>query len=193
MLDVGVERAERADAARNRDRVLTAARKLFQQGSIPNVSMEDIARAAGVGKGTLYRRYPNKGSIAFALLDHDERELQARILSAQPPLGSGAPARERLAAFVQAYVALVRASMPLLLAAEAGPRARVETGAYRFWRLHCATLLTECDVEIPKFVAEVLLAAMSAEQIAAWLDDGSVDNDEIAAMILATVVEPHLS
>jgi AcrR family transcriptional regulator len=192
VLDVGVERAERADAARNRDRVLTAARKLFQQRSIPDVSMEDIARAAGVGRGTLYRRYPDKGSIAFALLDHDERGLQARILSAEPPLGSGAPARARLSAFVEAYVAFVRTSMPLLLAAEATPHARIETGAYRFWRLHCTTLLTECGVERPKFVAEVLMAAMTAEQIAAWFDDDTIENEEVPALILATIVEPHV-
>jgi AcrR family transcriptional regulator len=145
-----------------------------------------------VGRGTLYRRYPDKGSIAFALLDHDERELQGRILSAEPPLGSGAPPRERLAAFVEAYVAFVRTSMPLLLAAEATPHARLDTGAYRFWRLHCTTLLTECGVERPKFAAEVLMAAMTAEQIAAWLDDDAVDDDEVAAWILATVVEPHV-
>jgi AcrR family transcriptional regulator len=192
VLDVGVERPERADATRNRSRVLNAARKLFQERSIPDVSMEDIARAAGVGKGTLYRRYPDKGSIAFALLDHDERELQERILSTEPPLGSAVSAGDRLAAFIDAYVAFVRGSMTLLLVAEGTPRARLQTGANRFWRLHCATLLRQCGTERPEFVADVLMAAMTAEQIAAWLDDDAVDNDDIAASIMATVVQPHV-
>nr|WP_255559554.1 TetR/AcrR family transcriptional regulator [Mumia sp. zg.B17] len=52
--------------------------------------MNDIARAAGVGRGTLYRRYPDRASIATALLDEHERRLQEALLSGPPPLGPGA-------------------------------------------------------------------------------------------------------
>ena len=89
---------ERADAARNRVRVLAAAERLFAEGG-RDVTMEQVAAAAGVGKGTLYRRYPDVASIAQALLDEHERTLQERLLHGPPPLGPGAPPADRLAAF----------------------------------------------------------------------------------------------
>jgi AcrR family transcriptional regulator len=92
-----LERRERADAAHNRRRVLAAAEELFASRGARAVTMEDIARAAGVGKGTLYRRFPDRASIAVALLDEHERALQERLLRGPPPLGPGAPPAERLA------------------------------------------------------------------------------------------------
>ncbi|WP_191134002.1 TetR/AcrR family transcriptional regulator, partial [Streptomyces sp. col6] len=71
---------ERADAARNRAKVLAAAAELFETGDPRTVTMEDIARTAGVGRGTLYRRYPDVASIAAALLDEHERLLQDELL-----------------------------------------------------------------------------------------------------------------
>src|SRR5688500_14559936 len=71
---------ERADAARNRAKVLAAAAELFAARDPREVTMDDIAKAAGVGRGTLYRRYPDTASMARALLDEHERELQERLL-----------------------------------------------------------------------------------------------------------------
>jgi AcrR family transcriptional regulator len=133
-------RRERADAARNRQRVLAAAEELFALHGADNVTMEDIARAAGVGKGTLYRRYPDRASIAVALLDEHEREVQERLLSGPPPLGPGAPAHERLAAFYAAMVDLLERHIHLALGAERGDR-RFATGAYGFWRAHVHALI----------------------------------------------------
>jgi AcrR family transcriptional regulator len=134
-------RRERADAARNRQRVLAAAEELFARHGAHNVTMEDIARAAGVGKGTLYRRYPDRASIAVALLDEHERALQERLLSGPPPLGPGAPAHERLAAFYAAMVDLLERHIHLALGAERGDR-RFATGAYGFWRAHVHALIS---------------------------------------------------
>ncbi|MDV9202687.1 helix-turn-helix domain-containing protein, partial [Streptomyces sp. Wh19] len=66
---------ERADAARNRAKVLAAANRLFAAGDPRSVTMDAVAREAGVGRGTLYRRYPDIPSIATALLDEHERSL----------------------------------------------------------------------------------------------------------------------
>jgi AcrR family transcriptional regulator len=193
VLNVGATRPERADAARNRDKVLSAARTLFDERSIADVSMEDIARAAKVGRGTLYRRYPDKGSIAYALLDRDERDLQSRILTGVSPLGPGAAtAEDRLSAFIGAYVHFAKDAMALLLAAEATPHARMQTGAYRFWRLHCTVLLTECDVQAPQLLAEVLLSCLTAEQIGSWLEDPSVGPSRLPELLMETVIKPHL-
>src|SRR4051795_13496216 len=58
----------RADAARNRTRVLEAARTAFAQQGL-DVGVEEIARRAGVGKGTLYRRFPTKEALVQAIFD----------------------------------------------------------------------------------------------------------------------------
>jgi AcrR family transcriptional regulator len=136
------ERRERADAARNRRRVLAAAEELFGRRGAGDVTMEDIARAAGVGKGTLYRRFPDRASIAVALLDTHERALQERLLRGPPPLGPGAPPAERLAAFYAAMVELLERHVHLALRAETGER-RFATGAYGFWRAHVRALLAD--------------------------------------------------
>lgn len=71
---------ERSDAARNRGRVLEAARALFAEKSVTCVTMEEIARMAGVGKGTVYRRFPHKGLLCNALLDEPTRAFQSEVL-----------------------------------------------------------------------------------------------------------------
>ncbi|HEU5156743.1 MAG TPA: helix-turn-helix domain-containing protein [Streptosporangiaceae bacterium] len=159
-------RRERADAARNRARVLAAAEQLFAAGDPARVTMEDIARAAGVGKGTLYRRFPDRASIAEALLDEHERDLQDRLLRGPGPLGPGeppgAPPAERLAAFYAAMADLLERHMHLALGAETGAR-RFATGAYGFWRAHVRALLAEAEVPDRDALADMLLAPLAPE------------------------------
>jgi AcrR family transcriptional regulator len=126
----------------NRRRVLEAAERLFARHGGGRVTMEEIARAAGVGKGTLYRRYPDRAAIAVALLDEHERALQEQLLRGPPPLGPGAPPAERLAAFYAAMVRLLDGHLHLALGAETDRR-RFATGAYGFWRAHVRALLAE--------------------------------------------------
>lgn len=160
------EQAERADAARNRRRVLEAAEELFARHGADRVTMEEIARAAGVGKGTLYRRYPDRAAIAVALLDEHERALQEQLLRGPPPLGPGAPPAERLAAFYAAMVRLLEGHVHLALGAETGRR-RFATGAYGFWRAHVRALLAEGgrgqDEGRLDALADALLAPLAPE------------------------------
>jgi len=157
------QRPERADAARNRVRVLAAAERLFAERGATQVSMEDIAKTAGVGKGTLYRRYPDRAAVAVALLDEHERRLQQQLLGGPPPLGPGAPAADRLAAFYAAMIELLDQHLDLALAAETGD-ARFRTGAYGFWRAHLRVLLHAADVpDTDDALAEMLLAPLGGE------------------------------
>src|SRR4051812_19406247 len=87
---------ERADAARNRERILAAAGELVSECGIERVSMEAVARAACVGPGTLYRRFGDRAGLAFALLDQQTRDFQNALIAGPPPLGPGASPRERL-------------------------------------------------------------------------------------------------
>jgi AcrR family transcriptional regulator len=164
--------AERADAARNRRRVLEAAALLFAERGVEAVSMDDVVAAAGVGKGTLYRRFGDKSGLAAALLDERERELQATLISGPPPLGPGAEPADRLAAFVAAYVAYVGGNVDIVATSQtASPGARFRTGSHRFWRTHLANLFRAAGAPAPELRADVLLAAMTAEQIGWWLRD----------------------
>lgn len=151
--------AERADAARNRVRILEAAERLFAEAGTRRVTMDEIARAAGVGRATLYRRYPDPGAIAVALLDEHERELQEQLIRGEPPLGPGAPPAERLAAFYAAMTDLLERHLHLVLGAETG-HARYQTGAYGFWRLHIHSLLDDPD---PDALTDILLAPLAPE------------------------------
>src|SRR3954470_10656937 len=117
----GVTR-ERADAARNRAKILAAAERLIGERGLANVSMDDVAREACVGKGTLYRRFGDRASLALALLDEHERDLQESLPRGEPPLGPGASPRERLHAFGEAYLDVLDTHHALLLEAERGPR-----------------------------------------------------------------------
>ncbi|WP_262852430.1 TetR/AcrR family transcriptional regulator [Mumia quercus] len=154
--------AERADAARNRQRILRAAARLYAERGAANVSMNDIAREAGVGRGTLYRRYPDRASIAVALLDEHERDLQERLLHGPPPLGPGAPPAERLAAFYDAMTDLLEAHAHLALGAEVG-QSRFATGAYGFWRAHVRMLAVEAGADDPDALVDLLLAPVAPE------------------------------
>ncbi|WP_433198020.1 TetR/AcrR family transcriptional regulator [Nocardia sp. CA-107356] len=153
---------ERADAARNRAKVLAAAAELFATRDPRTVTMDDIAKAAGVGRGTLYRRYPDRNSIAVALLDEHERALQEKLLRGDPPLGPGAAPAERLAAFYAAMVELLDGHADLVLGAETGG-ARFATGAYGFWFLHVRSLLVAGGIEEPDAMVDPLLAPLAAE------------------------------
>jgi len=92
--------------------ILSTARKLFEERGVTCVTMEEIARAAGVGKGTLYRRFPHKGFLCQSLLDEPTMHLQERTLEilSEP----GTPALEKLDAFLNRLVAFTAENLDLL-------------------------------------------------------------------------------
>ncbi|HEX7353971.1 MAG TPA: helix-turn-helix domain-containing protein [Mycobacteriales bacterium] len=72
--DVLLPRPKRADARRNYDKVLAAARDAFAEGG-ESTALEEIARRAGVGIGTLYRNFPNRQALVEALYVHEVEEV----------------------------------------------------------------------------------------------------------------------
>lgn len=161
---------ERADAARNRVRILEAAARLFATHGVSGVSMDDISAEAGVGKGTVYRRFTDRGELAVALLGSRAEALQQHLLGGDPPLGPGAPPEDRLVAFVEAYLTFQARNLDLVLLSEtSSPGARLSKGSYALWRRHCAFLLKQSGVDDAVVRAEVILAGCSAEQVNHWL------------------------
>jgi AcrR family transcriptional regulator len=171
---------ERADAARNRAAVLDAAERLFREHGVDGVSMDAVAAAARVGKGTLFRRFGDRAGLAVALLDERERQLQEAILSGPAPLGPGRAAgtptpAQRLGAFLDAYLDYVLAHLDLVRMSETGsPGARYRIGAYRFWHRHVAILLAGGSAD-PEADAHTVLAPLAAEHLRAMVAEVGVD------------------
>ena len=160
---LGEERPERADAAANREKILAAAEALFARCDPSTVSMDAIAAAACVGKGTLFRRFGDRASLARTLLSRRETGFQEGIIRGEPPLGPGAPPLERLVAFGTGYLDFLEAHGALLREAEGSSDAYLASPVYGFYRLHVALLLREAGLgERSEFLADVLLLPLAA-------------------------------
>lgn len=162
--------AERRDAARNRRRVLEAARALFGERGVSGVTMEEISARAGVGKGTLYRRYPNKGLLCQALLDEPTRSFQGGVMreiaaSGEGPLG-------RLELFFGRLIGFMESNLELLYGAHTSlsPSDRLSHPAYDWRRWTVLGLLREADrrgelepeLDV-EYLATALLAPLDVE------------------------------
>jgi AcrR family transcriptional regulator len=154
---------ERVDAARNRARILEAAERLFTRDGVSCTSMDAIAAEAGVGKGTLFRRFGDRASLALALLESTERELQEGFIRGPAPLGPGAPACERLIAFGRAVLAHTVSHGDLLLA---GAVRKWDVGAYIAYRVHVTMLVAEAAPELDaEYTAQALLEVLGPEVV----------------------------
>lgn len=152
----------REDSIRNHVQILAAAEQLFTERDPRTVTMDLIAKAAGVGRATLYRRFPDPPAVAAALLDEHERILQGRLAFGPPPLGPGAPPAQRLTAFYAAVLDHLERHLPLTLGIGAGP-ARFSARAYLHWRAHVRSLLVEAGAPDPDVSVDVLLSPLSPE------------------------------
>ena len=171
----------RADAQRNSEKVLSAAKELFRRHGVDNVSMDAIAAAAGVGKGTLFRRFGDRAGLVLSLLQEETVALQEGIIRGPAPLGPGAPPRERLKALAGAQFALLSDHLDLMAAGDAGgPGARFRTGPYTFLRMHVGMLVREADPDADwEVLADVLLAPLAADSFFYWRRVRGLECDRI--------------
>ncbi|MFJ9537657.1 TetR/AcrR family transcriptional regulator [Streptomyces sp. NPDC101225] len=133
----------RADAARNRARLLEAAGRLIAEHGAAGVTMEAVAAAANVGKGTVFRRFGDRTGLLMALLDHSARKLQADFLGGPPPLGPGAPPLDRLRAFGVALLYRSAEQLDLQLAATPDPSRRFVHPSAGALAMHVTMLLRQ--------------------------------------------------
>lgn len=153
---------ERGDAARNRARLLDAAALLVAELGVDAVTMEAIAARAGVGKGTVFRRFGSRTGLLRALLDHSEREFQHGILFGPPPLGPAGDPLERLVAFGRARIALVEVQGELLRAADTA-NSRYANPAHQVSLVHVSGLLRDAGIATDAYLlATSLVASLDA-------------------------------
>jgi AcrR family transcriptional regulator len=108
-------RSERKDAAANRKLILETAEALFAEHGVANVCMADIAQAANVGKGTLYRRFANKAELCLALMDTQMVEFQNEMLAQfRKMTANSVPKISQLEFFMDALVRFTDIHSPLL-------------------------------------------------------------------------------
>jgi AcrR family transcriptional regulator len=171
----------RADAARNRDKVLAAAERLFAERSPDCVTMDAVAAEAGVGKGTLFRGFGDRAGLVLALLQEHETRLQESIIRGPAPLGPGAPPVDRLIAFGEALLRHLAQHGELIAAAE-GRLDRYRSGPFMVYRTHVAMLVREaapdCDWE---FVTDTLLASLTATHVGFMHRARGMSDERLAA------------
>jgi AcrR family transcriptional regulator len=163
---------ERGDAARNRARLLQAARELVAERGADAVTMDDVAAAAGVGKGTLFRRFGSRAGLMMVLLDEDERASQQAFLFGPPPLGPDAPPVERLVAFGRERIRFVHTHHTLLSEASRDPQLRYGPPA-TVLRTHVRVLLSSARTTGSiDSQTDALLALLDADYVEHKLNNG---------------------
>lgn len=147
MLPIADEESERCDAARNRRLLLDAATDLVATVGADAITMDAVATKAGVGKGTVFRRFGNRAGLMRALLDHTEKRLQQSFMFGDPPLGPGADPIDRLVAFGRARLEFVNVQGEVLRAAESADDARYSAPAHMVNFTHVLSLLRAAEVD----------------------------------------------
>jgi AcrR family transcriptional regulator len=184
---------ERADAAANRVRILEAAVRVLAERGAEGTSIDAVACEAGVGKGTIFRRFGDRSGLFQALLDEHLRAFQDAFLFGPPPLGPGAPAEDRLAAFLDGLLDLLDDQLELTLALEKdrwGP----PIGGYVALSVHVESLIREISPALDAPVtAQLLLSALDGKLVRHLRRDAGVSLATIKASVRPLIAGLGLS
>jgi AcrR family transcriptional regulator len=123
-------RSQRADAVRNRERLLEAAKAVFSAGG-PDASLEAVAKRAGVGIGTLYRHFPTREALFEAVY---RREVEQLADLAEQLKGEAEPA-EALRRWLRSNVEFVATKKGMSAALTLAAHSSSDLAAYSFERL----------------------------------------------------------
>ncbi|CAL9641812.1 hypothetical protein SUDANB56_06317 (plasmid) [Streptomyces sp. enrichment culture] len=145
------------DAARNHARLLNAAARIARERGLEHLTMGAVATAAGVGKGTVFRRFGDRTGLLQALLQRSEDTFQAAHLSGSERADGRDGAIEQLRAFGVAAIRHYAAEMELHLAAEPSPDQRYRRGPRRRYHERISILL---GLAAPDADAELLSHAL---------------------------------
>jgi AcrR family transcriptional regulator len=171
---------ERADAARNRRAILQAAEDLLRRHEPDQVSVDQVATAAGVSKATVFHRFGSRTGLMHALMEDRALALREAVTSGPPPLGPGAPPGERLAAFLDAVIGLASRNTGLLTAHQHAVATRKDTTGerlanpvYVFWHGHAAALIAQARPGLDAdLLAHILLGSLHTDAVAQLVRSG---------------------
>ncbi|MFF4019247.1 TetR/AcrR family transcriptional regulator [Streptomyces sp. NPDC001843] len=158
----------RRDAVRNREAVLTAADELFARCDCPeDVTMADIAAAAGVGKGTLFRAFGDRAGLLRALYEARLEPVRTAVEAGPPPLGPTTPPEQRVPALLDALLCFKLDNRRLSLALEeSGSDSPYQAEHYERWHGLLQALLEQIPgLTDSGFAAHALLAATRADLV----------------------------
>ena len=162
----GGAESERRDAARNRELLLRAARELIEECGADGLTMASLAGRAGVGKGTVFRRFGSRAGLMMTLLSDAAAECLGRFMFGPPPRGPGAPPLQRLIACGAERIAWVLEFGELARAADASAHNRFDVPPAVLWRRHLELLLREAGVTADCWLmAGALSATLEPERI----------------------------
>ncbi|MFF4607831.1 TetR/AcrR family transcriptional regulator [Streptomyces sp. NPDC001339] len=188
-------RRERADAARNRHAILKATERLLSEHPPEQVSMERIAAAAGVGKGTVFHRFGSRAGLMRELMLERAHALRESVTDGPPPLGPGAPPGQRLLAFLDAVVDMVGRNKGLLAALgqeatasrDTQEDSREQHSVYGFWHGHISALIIQERPDLDaELLAHVLLGALQNGPIVHLLGQGEAQRLAASLRLLVT-------
>jgi AcrR family transcriptional regulator len=193
---VAVQPGERADAARNRRAILAAAEDLLRRHEPGQVTIEQVAAAAGVSKATVFHRFASRTGLMRAPMEERAQALHETVTSGPPPLGPAAPPGERLAAFLDAVISLASRNAGLLTAHEHALATRKDTASaraanpvYLFWHDHAAALIAQARPGLDAdLLAHVLLGSLHTDAIARLVRDGQAERVQACMHTLAATL-----
>ncbi|MFI1912546.1 TetR/AcrR family transcriptional regulator [Nocardia sp. NPDC020380] len=166
----------RADAARNRQAILQATRALLAQEGADAVTMDRIAAAAGVAKGTLFSRFGSRAGLLHELIAEGAFNLMEAVRSGPPPLGPGVPPGDRLLAYFDAFTRLIADDIELTVAYQAIPPHPRSAELHAFWAGHITSLLHEARPDLDaEAVGALLLAPLGSELVPRMVRAGEQD------------------
>jgi AcrR family transcriptional regulator len=149
VVPLATPRGERADAARNRLHLLGTAREMLAAQGADTLTMDGLAERAGLGKGTVFRRFGTRAGIFQALLDDDERAFQTMVLSGPPPLGPGAPPLDRLISYGRARIGFLIEHREIARAALDGSQLVPAGSQTPISQVHIRMLLGQIGLDVP--------------------------------------------
>ncbi|MEU5292030.1 TetR/AcrR family transcriptional regulator [Streptomyces umbrinus] len=186
------ERRPRKDAARNRAAVLAAADTLFTECESPeDVTMADIATAASVGKGTLFRAFGDRTGLIRALYATRLEPVGSAVEEGPPPLGPDTPPLQRVPALLDALLCFKLDNRHLALALEAtGSDSPYQAEHYERWH----SLLRSALEQIPgltnsDFTAHALLATVRADLVEHLAGQKGVSREDMRKQLATFVAE----
>jgi AcrR family transcriptional regulator len=187
-------RKERKDAAEHRRIILEKAHSLFTEHGVDGVSMHQIAKSAGIGQGTLYRRYAHKGELCLDLMQENSLHLYDNIKK-YVENNKVQPIKERLAAVLQFCLDFVDKYSNWLASIQAptceGRQSLIyQSPLYKSLHSVICGLLEETSSKDPVIATDMILASMTPEIFLFMQQDRGYSKEEIKQKLVNIYIDP---